>query len=118
MSSFKQKHTLEHLKAESARIMAKYPDRIPVVVERGKKSKLVEIDKNKFLVPSDLTVGQFLYVIRKRIKIQPEKALFIFVNGILPSSSLLMCSLYKEQKDESGFLFCEYYEESTFGSNL
>jgi hypothetical protein len=35
-------------------------------------------------VPSDLTVGQFVYVIRKRIKLSPEKAIFIFTNNALP----------------------------------
>jgi len=35
-------------------------------------------------VPADLTVGQFVYVIRKRIKLSPEKAIFIFVNNVLP----------------------------------
>ncbi len=35
-------------------------------------------------MPSDLTVGQFVYVIRKRIKLSPEKAIFIFTNNVLP----------------------------------
>jgi GABA(A) receptor-associated protein len=45
------------------------------------------IDKKKYLVPADLTVGQFVYVIRKRIKLSPEKAIFIFVNEILPPTA-------------------------------
>lgn len=39
---------------------------------------------HRYLVPSDLTVGQFVYVIRKRIKLSPEKAIFIFVKNVLP----------------------------------
>ena len=35
-------------------------------------------------MPADLTVGQFVYVIRKRIKLSPEKAIFIFVDNVLP----------------------------------
>ena len=38
----------------------------------------------RYLVPSDLTVGQFVYVIRKRIKVSPEKAIFMFVRNVLP----------------------------------
>lgn len=38
----------------------------------------------RYLVPADLTVGQFVYVVRKRIKLSPEKAIFIFVKNILP----------------------------------
>ncbi len=35
-------------------------------------------------MPADLTVGQFVYVIRKRIKVSPEKAIFMFVKNTLP----------------------------------
>ena len=38
----------------------------------------------RYLVPADLTVGQFVYVVRKRIKLSPEKAIFVFVNSTLP----------------------------------
>lgn len=46
----------------------------------------------RYLVPSDLTVGQFVYVIRKRIKLSPERAIFIFVRNILPPSGDLAAS--------------------------
>lgn len=39
---------------------------------------------SRYLVPGDLTVGQFVYVIRKRIKVNPEKAIFMFVKNVLP----------------------------------
>lgn len=35
-------------------------------------------------MPADLTLGQFVYVVRKRINLSPEKAIFIFVKNILP----------------------------------
>lgn len=38
----------------------------------------------RYLVPADLSVGQFVYVIRKRIKLSAEKAIFIFVDNVLP----------------------------------
>ena len=38
----------------------------------------------RYLVPADLTVGQFIYVIRKRIKLPPERAIFIFVDNVIP----------------------------------
>lgn len=45
-------------------------------------------DGNRYLVPADLTVGQFVYVVRKRIKLSAEKAIFIFVKNILPPTGL------------------------------
>ena len=46
----------------------------------------------------DLTVGQFVYVIRKRIKLAPEKAIFIFVDEVLPPTAALMSAIYEEHK--------------------
>lgn len=46
----------------------------------------------------DLTVGQFVYVIRKRIKLAPEKAIFIFVDEVLPPAAALMSAIYEEHK--------------------
>lgn len=39
-------------------------------------------------MPADLTVGQFVYVIRKRIKVGPEKAIFMFVKNTLPPTGV------------------------------
>ncbi|TIB93662.1 hypothetical protein E3Q19_00860 [Wallemia mellicola] len=111
----KDEHPFEKRKAEAERIRQKYPDRIPVICEKGDKTDIPTIDKKKYLVPSDLTVGQFVYVIRKRIKLAPEKAIFIFVNEELPPTAALMSAIYNEHKDEDGFLYVTYSGENTFG---
>jgi hypothetical protein len=67
---------------------------------RADRSDIPDIDKKKYLVPSDLTVGQFHYVIRKRIKLAPEKALFLFCSNSIPPNAALMSTVYEEQKDE------------------
>lgn len=43
-------------------------------------------------------MGQFVYVIRKRIKLAPEKAIFIFVDEVLPPTAALMSAIYEEHK--------------------
>eukprot|EP00808_Paulinella_micropora_P022318 g36892.t1 len=102
---FKEQHTFEKRKNEAERIRKKYPDRIPVIAEKAEKSSIPDIDKKKYLVPADLTVGQFVYVIRKRINLAPEKAIFIFVNNnTIPATAALMSQVYKEQRDKDGFL--------------
>lgn len=109
---------IEKRKVEAMRILKKFPDRIPVICEKVEKSDIQEIDKRKYLVPSDLTVGQFVYVIRKRIQLPPEKAIFIFIKDILPPTAALMSSIYEEHKDEDGFLYVLYSGENTFGEPL
>ena len=102
-------------RSESDRIRAKYPDRVPVICERADRSDVPDIDKKKYLVPADLTVGQFIYVIRKRIKLPPEKAIFIFVDNVIPPTASLMSAVYEVQRDEDGFLYVTYSGENTFG---
>ncbi|GMH43021.1 hypothetical protein BSKO_10943 [Bryopsis sp. KO-2023] len=114
--NFRQEHSFEKRKAEADRIRAKYPDRIPVIVEKSERSDIPDIDKQKYLVPSDLLVGQFVFVIRKRIKLSSEKAIFIFVKNFLPATAALMMNVYQEHKDPDGFLYITYSGESTFGS--
>ncbi|CAG9462628.1 unnamed protein product [Pedinophyceae sp. YPF-701] len=112
---FRQEHPLEKRRAEAERIRDKYPDRIPVIVEKAERSDIPDIDKKKYLVPSDLTVGQFVYVIRKRIRLNPQQAIFIFVNNVLPPTAALMASIYEDYKDPDGFLYVTYSSENTFG---
>uniref|UniRef100_A0A1J3D664 Autophagy-related protein n=1 Tax=Noccaea caerulescens TaxID=107243 RepID=A0A1J3D664_NOCCA len=117
-SSFKQDHDSEKRKAEALRIREKYPDRVPVIVEKAEQSDVPNIDKKKYLVPADLTVGQFVYVIRKRVQLSAEKAIFIFVDNVLPPAGAMMSSIYDEKKDEDGFLYVTYSGENTFGSPM
>ena len=115
--SFKQTHSFEERFNETQRIMEKYPDRIPVICERAKNAakECPDIDKHKYLVPNDLTIGQFVYVIRKRLKLPPEKAIFIFINGMIPPSSFLIFNIYDCYKDSDGYLYVNYTFENTFG---
>eukprot|EP01039_Chlorochromonas_danica_P006609 gene6609-7302_t len=115
MKKFRQEHEFEERKLESERVRAKYPDRIPVICEKLDKSKMEDIDKKKYLVPADLTCGQFIYVIRKRLKLPSEKALFLFVNGSIPPTSAMLNAIYDQHKDKDGFLYMCYSEENVFG---
>ena len=115
ISKFKEEHAFEKRKQEAQKMRDKYPDRIPVIVERAPHSDINEIDKKKYLVPKDLTVGQFVHVIRKRIKLDAEKAIFIFVNNMLPATASMMSTIYDEHKDEDGFLYVTYNGEDTYG---
>merc|ERR1711982_321902 len=73
---YKEEHPFEKRRAEGEKIRRKYPDRVPVIVEKSPKARIGDLDKKKYLVPSDLTVGQFYFLIRKRISLRPEDALF------------------------------------------
>ena len=107
--------SLEQRKREAQRLIEKYPDRVPVIVNRAESSKIDDIDKHKFLVPSQQTVGQMVYVIRRRIKLAPEKAIFVFVDNVLPPTAELISQIYNKHRDEDGFLYITYAGENVFG---
>lgn len=114
---FKEKNKFEDRRAESTRIKEKYPTRIPVIVERAKDcNNIPEITKHKYLVPQDLTVGQLIYVIRKKIpKLESNIGMFIFINNQMPSTGDIVNLIYEKHVDEDGFLYIEYSGENTFG---
>ena len=62
-----------------------------------------------------MNLGQFVYIIRKRIKLESNQALFVTVNSVLESSNILISELYQTHKDEDGFLYIIYTSENTFG---
>jgi GABA(A) receptor-associated protein len=116
LTSFKKDFPYEKRRCEATRIRKKYPDRIPVIVERAQNANIANIDRKKYLVPVTITMGEFMYVIRKRIKLGPDMAIFLFVNGkTLPPTGDLMSQIYKEHRDKDGFLYVIYSGESTFG---
>lgn len=97
-------------------ILSRYPDRVPVRIDRSETTNVPDIDKHKYLVPLDMTLGQFVYVIRKRIHLNETQAIFVFVNNtILPSTSSTMGQLYNEHKNDDNLLYIKYSGENTFG---
>jgi GABA(A) receptor-associated protein len=117
--NFKSKYSFETRFEESKKIMERYPDRIPIICEKisdGVSSRdIPTIDKTKYLVPVDLTISQFLYVIRKRMRLPAEKAIFIFISNTIPPSSAMISNVYHQHRDPDGFLYITYSGENVFG---
>lgn len=104
--------------AEIQRIREKFPSRVPVFVTKAttnSSNELPNLEKNKFLVPMDLTVGQFMYIIRKQLRVSSDRAIFIFVKNTLPTTGMLMRELHAQYADKDGLLRLVYTSESTFG---
>ena len=116
LSEFKKEFDFETRKSESTRIKEKYQDRVPIIVEKSAKSDIANIDKKKYLVPNDITIGQFVYIIRKRIDLTSEKAIFLFTEkNTIPPTSSMVSEIYEQHKNEDGFLYLIYAGENTFG---
>lgn len=113
---FKREFSFQSRLEESSRVLAKYPDRRPVICEKAiHQHDLPDIDKKKYLVPFDLTMGQFMYIIRKRMRLRPEEGIFLFSNNQIVAGSAIIGHIYEYSRDPDGFLYVQYAKENTFG---
>ena len=119
---FKDLYTFEERKSESNRILAKYPDYIPVIIDCSEK--LGRLKKQKFLVPSEVSASHLLHSVRKQFETKKSDAIFMFCNDTLICPTVMMKTLYSDYKIKNNitdggqsdmFLYIELHLESVFG---
>lgn len=93
---------------------------IQIIVERYyKEVELPHLNKRKFLVPQELTMSQFVCIIRNRMKIGQSKALFLLVNNrSMISLSRTIAEIYSEYLHDDGFLYITYTSQEVFGMDF
>ncbi|KAL9555219.1 hypothetical protein PS6_002991 [Mucor atramentarius] len=92
-ASFKSRHSFDARLKESKRILSKYPDRIPIICEKVEGNNIARMAKQKYLIPSDICLGQFIYSIRKHIRLSEEKAIYTYIGGNIPAVSGIQLDL-------------------------
>ena len=115
--SYKKEFSFDQRKKETSKIKKDYPDRLPIICEKSNTQvNAPNILKCKYLVPNDMTMGQFIFSIRPQISITKDQAIFILVDErISPSSSSMMNQLYQDYCHADGYLYITYMIENTFG---
>ena len=104
------------MKNEVFSINMSYPYHIPILVRV--QSEKIKLSKYKYLIGDEMTMAQFLYVIRQKmlVPLSSSDSLFAFVNDTIPPNSALFGQLYKEYKDpETDMLIITLCNENTFG---
>ena len=96
----------------SGKIKYKYSDRIPIIVDCKDE---IKIDKNKYIVPKDLTMAQFIFIIKKRINLTQEQSIFFICNNTLLMNTETLESIYENNKEPDGFLYVVLSLENTYG---
>jgi GABA(A) receptor-associated protein len=118
ISSFQEKYSFDKRQEQSHIIRSKYPDKLPIIVEKLKNisSHVSDIPKSKFLIPDDLVVSQLMCIIRKYIELSSADSIYLFANDTLISPSESLSNTYSKYKDNDGFLYIFYTTENTFGA--
>lgn len=115
LTEFNKTKSVDKQKEDTQRLRTKYPNRIPVLVDRLNRH-INKLERNKFLVPYDLTLSQFILTLRTHVKLTPDQAIFVFRDDhSLAPMATLMCELYKNHATAGGYLVLLYSGESTFG---
>lgn len=103
-------------------INQQYPGYIPIIVRvyNNKNNKNFILTKTKFLVTNEITLAQFLTILRKKIKdIKSTESIYLLIDNTLMPITLAMSSIYKEKKDkDTNMLFITVCKENTFGCTL
>ncbi|XP_075043511.1 microtubule-associated protein 1 light chain 3 beta-like [Mixophyes fleayi] len=116
-TSFKQRKRLDSRINEVTRVKSKFPSKIPVIVERSRSEKLLpQLQKIKFLVPPETTMGQIVNMIRCRLSLSPSRSLSVLVSGRqLTSLSMTIQEVYTAHRHQDGFLYVTYMSHEVFG---
>ena len=106
--------TVSQKKEKRRKLREKYPKKIPIIVKTD--VGVPKLDKEKFLVPKDLLLSEFCYVVRSRMKMDSQKALLLLANNkLLRSFDTIEDILLSEGDPETEFLYITACAENTFG---
>lgn len=113
---FKMQNSFEKRKEEALRLKEKHGDKVPIILEKASDTSLPAIDKQKFLMQRNITIAQFLFIIREKIKLDSTQSLFLFVdNNYIPTPSATIGQVFDSHGDKDGFLYVIYSAQQTFG---
>ena len=89
---YKELHPFEERLAECERLKTQYPDRIPVILEFDEKlNEYQNKTKDRFLVPGDITMGQFMFVIRSQLRLTHSEAVYLICRGhCIPNTEIFV----------------------------
>lgn len=112
ISTFKNA-PIDERKELSKKLLQKYPNNIPVIIDSTKYSP--PISKHKFIINNESTIGHLMNEIRKYITLDKSQALFVFSNNKALLPTMIMNNVYYANVDEDGFLYIYYAVENFFG---
>ena len=99
------------------KMLSDYPDKVPVILAPfNSSSNSYNLPQSKFLVPRQFTFHDFIFVVRKKLRLSPKESLFLMVNtSIFPNMSRSMHSIYDENKSTDNFLYIFFSSEPVWG---
>lgn len=130
MSEFKKKFSIDDRQRQTKAIIEKYENKCPIYLTYDKEiitknfTNTASKQFNKYIVTGDINLSQFLVIVRKKINVNAEESLTLFIeiyqnnklfNSILAPTTNSIGEIYLNNKDEDGFLYLKLVKENVFG---
>ena len=105
---------------ESKNIIEQNPNKVPIICLKDPKSNLTETKKTKYLLDKNFTISQFTALIKTKLKLNSNEALFLVAKKGNKSNALAgdvpMSQVYEEFKEKDGFLYIFYTSKEIWGN--
>ena len=116
MKKLHAEKTLEERLEDSEGMLKRYPGRCCIYVEKMEGCKsLEELPKKRFLLPENIPTDQFMCIVRKRLSLKSEEALFFYIKKRMITGDKDIGELYHKYKQSDNFLYIKYSKENCFG---
>jgi hypothetical protein len=127
MSDFRRRFKLEERKEITNKILTKYEEKCPIYLSFDSQLNLKSFrNYNRYIVTNNLTLSQFLLIVKKKINVDSNETLTLFIeiydknnsnikNSILAPLSSSIASIYDLNKNDDGFLYMTLVKENVFG---
>ena len=127
MSDFRKRFKFEERKEITNKILSKYDEKCPIYLSFDSQLNLKSLKNyNRYIVTSNLTLSQFLLIVKKKINIDATESLTLFIeiydknnsnmkDSIIAPLSSSINSVYNINKNDDGFLYMRLIKENVFG---
>ena len=118
--NFRAKYCFNDRQIESDKIMRKFPNKIPVIIELSNlcMTKIKDIDDKKYLLDKDVEIFEFMTIIRKKINLDHDNVIILMTdNGYIPNTTETINDVYLEHHNGDGFLYLTFSAQKMYGED-
>mmetsp|Transcript_17285 Transcript_17285/g.47823 ORF Transcript_17285/g.47823 Transcript_17285/m.47823 type:complete len:200 (-) Transcript_17285:188-787(-) len=104
------------------KLLARYPDRVPIICKPELRSELPSLEKDKLLARNSMLCGELSYMVHKLLrqadgerKMNPNVTIYLIVNRTSLKTGAMLRDVYEKHRADDGYLYITYGAEKTLG---